>query len=175
MNAPLHHIDTGAVFTAPTPDAYKAAMRHFIGNISVITVGSGDERSGLVVTSAISLAAEPPMVIACVNRSSSSWPLIMKHRHFGVNFLCGDQQAIAERFSGRHGEKGPDRYQGADWTRFVTGAPMLLNARVALDCELDDVIDKASHSILVGTIRAIATHDGADSLGYWRGRYTTIS
>ena len=161
-------------FSLPDPDSYKAAMRHFVGNISVITVGHGDDRSGLVVTSAISLAAEPPMVIACINRSSSSWPLIQRYRHFGVNFLTGDQQAIAERFSGRGGVKGADRYAGAEWETFVTGAPMLTHAPVALDCELEDCIDKASHTIMVGRIMVLRVRDADDSLAYWRGRYLTV-
>ncbi|MFD1807889.1 flavin reductase [Gemmobacter lanyuensis] len=59
---------------APEPKAFRDAMRAFVGNCSVITVGDGDRSSGLVVTSAISLSAEPPLLLACVNRSSSSHP-----------------------------------------------------------------------------------------------------
>jgi flavin reductase (DIM6/NTAB) family NADH-FMN oxidoreductase RutF len=159
----------------PTPEAYKAAMRHFIGNVSVITVGLGADRSGLVVTSAISLAAEPPMVIACVNRTASSWPLIQRYRHFGVNFLGGDQQSIAERFSGRGGIKGAERYDGNRWITMATGAPLLADAQVALDCELEDSIDKASHSILIGRIKALSVREGPDALAYWRGAYTVVA
>jgi hypothetical protein len=55
---------------------FRDAMRAFAGNCSVITVGEGEEATGLVVTSAISLSAEPPLLLACVNRSASSHPSV---------------------------------------------------------------------------------------------------
>ena len=50
--------------------AFTNAMRAFVGNCSVITVGQGAERSGLIVTSAISLSAEPPLLLVCINTVS---------------------------------------------------------------------------------------------------------
>ena len=160
---------------SPSPDDFRAAMRHFPGNVSVITVGTGKERSGLVVTSAVSLAAEPPMVIACINRSSSSWPLLGQFGHFGVNSLSSTQKEIAERFSGRGGIKGADRYANAEWITLETGAPLLRNASVALVCALEDMIDRASHSIIIGRVKAIRVNEGQGALVYWQGAYHPMS
>ena len=44
----------------PSAGEFRDAMRNFVGNVSVLTAGSGEDRSGLVVTSAISLSADPP-------------------------------------------------------------------------------------------------------------------
>jgi flavin reductase (DIM6/NTAB) family NADH-FMN oxidoreductase RutF len=92
------------------PEIFRRAMRNFAGHVSVITVGRAQERSGLVATSAVSLSVEPAMMLVCVNRTASSWPLFERYRHFGVNALRPDQQSIAERFSGMGGVKGNDRY-----------------------------------------------------------------
>ena len=56
------------------PDAktFRDAMRAFVGNCSVLTVGDGDQANGLVITSGISLSADPALILACVNRSSRS-------------------------------------------------------------------------------------------------------
>ena len=62
-------------------------MRGFAGACSLITLGDGDQATGLVVTSGVSLTAEPPMVLACVNRASSSWPLLAKLGRFGWSAL----------------------------------------------------------------------------------------
>lgn len=51
--------------TAPDTVAYRLAMRRFAGNVSVITVGSGDRRSGLVATSTVSLSVDPPLMLVC--------------------------------------------------------------------------------------------------------------
>ena len=110
---------------------FRAAMRLIVGNVSVITAGVGDDRSGLVVISVVSLSAEPPKVIACVNRSSSTWPVIERYRHFGVNSLGPQHQRVAERFSGFGGIKGKDRYEGAEWMTLKTGASLLSDAVAA--------------------------------------------
>ncbi|RUU56887.1 flavin reductase family protein, partial [Mesorhizobium sp. M2C.T.Ca.TU.002.02.1.1] len=89
---------------------FRAAMRLIVGNVSVITAGVGDDRTGLVVISVVLLSGEPPKVIACVNRSSSTWPIIERYRHFCVNSLGPQHQRVAERFSGFGGIKGKDRY-----------------------------------------------------------------
>ena len=85
----------------PEPAAYRMAMRHFAGNVSVITVGDGERRSGLVATSTVSLSMDPPLMLVCVNRSSSSRPLFEDFGHFGVNSLAPHHQPIAERFTGQ--------------------------------------------------------------------------
>ena len=146
---------------APEPKAFRDAMRAFVGNCSVITVGDGDRSSGLVVTSAISLSAEPPLLLACVNRSSSSHPLLAEFGRFGWSSLGAAHQAVAERFSGFGGVAGAARYEGAEWETAITGARLLKGAPAAFDCEVEEMIDRATHSILIGRVRAIRTTPGA--------------
>ncbi|CAM5391405.1 flavin reductase family protein [Mycolicibacterium aubagnense] len=153
---------------------FRSAMRLIVGNVSVITAGVGDDRSGLVVISVVSLSADPPKVIACVNRSSSTWPVIERHRHFAVNSLGPQHQEVAERFSGFGGVKGQDRYAGVEWTTMKTGASVLADAVVAFDCSLDEMIDRGTHSIIIGSVEAVRTQDAAEALIYWRGAYRPL-
>lgn len=150
------------------------AMRAFVGNVSVITVGEGDDASGLVVTSAISLSAEPPLVLACVNRASSSLPLLVQYGCFGWSSLGTAHQAVAERFSGMSGLQGAARYDGAAWETAVTGARLLQGAPTAVDCTVEEMIDRATHSILIGRVQAIRTTPGAGALIYWNGSYRSL-
>lgn len=154
--------------------AFRAAMRLIVGNVSVITAGTGPDRSGLVVISMVSLSANPPKVIACVNRSSSTWPLIERFGHFGVSSLGPQHQPVAERFSGFGGIKGVDRYEGADWITLVTGASLLDGAVAVFDCRLDEMIDRGSHSIVIGSVAAVGTRDENGALIYWRGCYRPL-
>ena len=160
--------------TEPSPKEFRDAMRALVGNCSVITVGDGDRASGLVVTSAISLSAEPPLLLACVNRSSSSHPLLVEYGCFGWSSLGAAHQAVAERFSGFAGVKGPARYDGAEWETAVTGARLLKAAPAAFDCTIEELIDRATHTILIGRVRAVRTTPGAGALTYWNGAYRAL-
>ena len=155
----------------PSPGDFRDAMRSFVGNVSVLTAGEGDDRSGLVVTSAISLSAEPPLLLACVNRSSSTWPLLERYGCFGWSALGAGHQAVAERFTGFGGVKGVERYAGASWVAAKTGAPLLEDAAVGIDCTVEEMIDRATHSIIIGRVQAIRTRPGQGALIYWNGAF----
>lgn len=161
--------------TEPSAKDFRDAMRALVGNCSVITVGTGDRASGLVVTSAISLSAEPALLLACVNRSSSSYPLLQEFGCFGWSSLGADHQGVAERFSGFGGIKGPERYHGSEWETAVTGAQLLKDAPAAFDCQVEDLIERATHSIVIGRVRAVRTTPGRGALAYWNGAYRAIA
>jgi flavin reductase (DIM6/NTAB) family NADH-FMN oxidoreductase RutF len=133
----------------------KDAMRHLTGGVSVITAGEGDARTGLTVTTAHSLSMDPALMIISVNRSSSGYGVISAHGHFCVNVLGDDQKAVAERFSGIGGIKGKDRYQGESWTQLETGALALNGALANIDCEVTDAIDRYSHGLFIGLVKAV--------------------
>lgn len=158
----------------PSPKSFTNAMRALVGNCSVITAGEGEDRSGLLVTSAISLSADPPLLLACVNKSASSWPLLKKYRKFGWSSLGADHQKVAENFSGFGGVKGADRYNGATWETAETGALLLEGAPAAFDCELEEMIDRATHSIVIGRVRAIRHNVAAGALVYWNGAFKQL-
>ena len=158
------------------PVSLKQAMRRMVGGVSVITAGIGDERTGLTATSAISLSMEPPTMLICVNKTSSTWPVILRRRHFCVNVLHADQEHVAARFAGAGGVKGVARYDGADWTVMGSGASGLDGALAVIDCEVDDIIERHSHGIVIGAVCDVrgAVADGT-ALVYGHGRFGSLN
>ncbi len=155
--------------------AFKHAMRHLAGAVSVITTGDGDERTGFTATSVSSFSADNPSIIVSLNRSSSSWPILERSGRFCVNILADAQKSVAENFSGRGGIKGPDRYLGAEWIRFASGGSGLAGALVAIDCVLEEAIERHSHAILIGAVKEVVLTAEAQPLLYWHGAYRRIS
>jgi 3-hydroxy-9,10-secoandrosta-1,3,5(10)-triene-9,17-dione monooxygenase reductase component len=154
---------------------FKDAMRHLIGGVSVITAGVDEARTGLTVTSAISLSLDPPTMLICVNRNASAWPVIQRERHYCVNILDARHQRIADQFAGRDGIKGTARYEGARWRRFATGASGLEDALAVIDCAVEEVIERHSHGIIIGSVREVHLGGGAEALVYGHGRYRALS
>ncbi len=154
--------------------SFRRAMRQLAGGISAITVGHGDERTGMTVTSVSSLSDDPPSLTFSINQSSSSWPVLLRRRAFAVNVLSPAQLAVADRFSGRNGVKGLARYEGAGWTELVTGTPVLREALAVLDCEVEDVLERFGSAVVIGRIVATSVsgeEDVREALTYWRGTY----
>src|SRR6202790_2170498 len=153
---------------------FRSAMRHLAGGVSVITVGHGRDITGMTITSVSSLSVDPPTLIVSINRESSSWPLLKRHGFFGVNILTADQIDIAERFTGKSGLKGADRFAGARWTTGASGVPLLVGALSAIDCEAEDIIERHSHAIVIGRVLDIQTSQRTAALAYWQGAYGAV-
>src|ERR1700761_4359530 len=168
MNSAVRHLP---VASGIAPDDFRGAMRHLTGGVSVITAGQGGDITGMTVTSVSSLSVEPASLIVSINRDASSYQLVQRRGFFGVNILAADQIDVAERFTGKGGLKGAARFAGAQWTTRVSGVPLLVGALAALDCAVDDIVERHSHAILIGRVLDITSNTRTAALAYWQGRY----
>ena len=108
---------------APTIDAarYRKVLGHFATGVTVITAMDGDEPTGMAANSFTSVSIEPPLVLFCAAKSSSTWPRIRAAGHFCVNILADDQEEICRLFA----TKGAERFKGVGWRTGDSGAPVL--------------------------------------------------
>jgi flavin reductase (DIM6/NTAB) family NADH-FMN oxidoreductase RutF len=171
MNSVVRNI---AIAHEVPPTDFRGAMRQLTGGVSVITAGRGKDISGMTVTSVSSLSVEPAALIVSINRETSSWPLVKRYGHFGVNILASDQIEIAERFAGKDGLKGAARFIGAGWTTRISGVPLLAGALAAIDCEVEDIVERHSHAIVVGRVLDVRLSTRTAALAYWQGQYVAI-
>ena len=171
MNSVVRHI---RIDRDVSPDDFRGAMRHLAGGVSVITAGRAKEITGMTVTSVSSLSVDPPTLIVSINRESSSWPLIKRHGSFGVNILNADQIDVADRFTGKGGLKGAERFDGAEWFTLMSGVPLLAGALAAVDCEVEDIVERHSHAIVIGRVLDLKLSSRTAALAYWQGQYVAI-
>ena len=157
-----------------SPDDFRTAMRQLTGGVSIITAGRGRDISGMTVTSVASLSVDPPALIVSVNRNASSLPLLKRYGFFGVNILTSDQLDIAERFTGKDGLKGADRFAGAEWSTRASGVPLLVGALAAIDCEVEEIVERHSHAIIIGRVLDATVSARSAALAYWHGQYVAI-
>ena len=160
--------------TAVSSADFRGAMRHLTGGVSVITAGRGKDITGMTVTSVTSLAVEPPTLLVSINRDASSFPLIRRYGAFGVNILAADQLDVAERFAGKGGLKGADRFAGSQWVTAVSGVPLLVGALSAVDCEVEEIVERHSHGIVIGRVSSVRNSTRNAALAYWHGQYVAV-
>jgi flavin reductase (DIM6/NTAB) family NADH-FMN oxidoreductase RutF len=153
---------------------FRQVMRRLVGGVSLVTVGQGHEITGMTVTSIASLSAEPPSLVVIVNRSASSWPLLKRNRFFGVSILHPGQVELAERFAGRRGVAGADRFADAEWITRVSGTPLLATALAAIECEIEDIVERHSHAIVIGRPIDLILSQPTAALAYWHGQYRAV-
>ncbi|WP_343463773.1 flavin reductase family protein [Pantoea sp.] len=137
-----------------TLDEFRHGMRRLSAGVSLVTTALGEERVGLIATSVSSLAAEPPSLLVCVNRSASSHDVIINAGHFAVNVLREHHSDLCAQFS--QSARRAERFQQGEWQTLQTGAPILADALVSFDCHLEKVAEWHTHSVLMARIVGIA-------------------
>jgi flavin reductase (DIM6/NTAB) family NADH-FMN oxidoreductase RutF len=160
----------------PEPEgaAFRLAMREFASGVALVTTGRGDQRSGCTANSLCSLSLEPPSLIVCIALASSTLASLRANKTFGVNILAGAHENLADRFAGRSGVKSAARFVGSDWTTLVTGAPLLRGALACIDCEVEEVLDRHTHAIVIGRVAAVRRNDGDPALVHWRSKFQRL-
>lgn len=155
-------------------DHFRLGMRRVSGTVAIVTTAGPDgERRGVTATAFCSLSADPPSVLACINRETWVGQLAPLSGNFCINVLSGSQQAVAEVFAGRSGLSAGERFSVGCWSVGQSGAPILEGALASFDCRLASAVDHATHVILIGAV--LATRLGpepADTLIYAEGRFT---
>jgi flavin reductase (DIM6/NTAB) family NADH-FMN oxidoreductase RutF len=154
---------------------FKQAMQRLAGGVCIITTAAADgRRNGLTVTAVCSLSAEPPMLLVSLNKASNTYNAVVANRNIAVNILSEQDHSLAETFSRKIPPE--EKFLTGDWTKGVTGAPILRSSVAAFDCELDWVIEVATHGLLLSKIRKSISADRPwQSLLYSGGNYCAVS
>jgi flavin reductase (DIM6/NTAB) family NADH-FMN oxidoreductase RutF len=130
---------------------WKALGARAVG-CAVVAASDKAGPAGLLALSATHLCAAPPILMVSIGRKTSALPTILNSGHFSINYLADDDLALAETFGGKGLLKGADRFSENRWTALTTGAPILKDAIGALDCRLEETIERHETVIALGRL-----------------------
>ena len=123
---------------AETTANFIAAMGMAATAVSVVTTDGPAGRFGLTVSAFSSVSADPPMVLACVNRKSPAVAAIDSNGLFAVNVLAADNRGVAETFAGRPQAASPSTSSATTGrrapraSRFWAMPPPLSNVKLTI-------------------------------------------
>jgi flavin reductase len=159
---------------AESAENFIAAMGLAATGVSVITTDGAAGRLGLTVSAVSSVSADPPLVLACVNRKSPAVAAVERNRVFAVNLLAAHNRAYAETFAGRPRAGNPFDFANHAWIEGKTGLPLVADATAVFECALEASYDAGSHRIFIG--RVVAAHKGeAEPLVYCNRAFRRIT
>lgn len=150
-----------------TPAHYRQVLGKLPTGVTAITgVNDDDEKLGLVVGTFQSLSLDPPLVMFCVDKSSSSWPKLRKLQKFTANILSDDQISICRSLS----RKGPQKFEGLPCTAGPLGTPHLDGATAYIDCVVTAEVVVGDHYMVVGAVTNMEEGTG-DALLFRAGKF----
>lgn len=139
--------------------------------VAVVTAQGPDGPSGFLALSATHLCADPPMLMVSIDKRTGTLAAVEQARHFAVNYLPSGEEAMADMFGGRTDVRGADRFAPGHWGTLTTGAPVLDDAIGALDCVLEDTIERFNTIIVIGRLVDFSARGDGEPLLFFRGGY----
>jgi len=145
----------------------KNAFACWATGVTIVTARAGDRIHGMTVSAFTEVSLEPPLVLVCIDRMSSTQPVITEGGCFAVNILAREQEALAKRFASNEAEDR--RFSDLDCEAGATGAPLLSGSIASLDCRLETAHEAGDHIIYIGEVIGLHFSDGDPLLFYNRG------
>ncbi|MEX3959041.1 flavin reductase family protein [Trinickia sp. EG282A] len=150
---------------------FRRALGAFVTGVTVVTTIQPDgSPRGFTANSFTSVSLDPPLILVCIAKTASSFPVFSRTRHFAVSVLAEDQKAV----SGVFASKAADKFSQVAWHARITGAPVMDGAAASFDCATHEVVDAGDHIILIGRVLDFI-HTPSSPLGYCRGAYVNFS
>jgi flavin reductase (DIM6/NTAB) family NADH-FMN oxidoreductase RutF len=146
---------------------FRAACGLFPSGVTVVTRRLPDGSPyGMTVSSFTSVSLDPPLVLACIDRSARFLRELSPREPIAVNILNERQQHMAARFANRDEE---DRFSGIEWAPGWSGVPLLSGVVVTFACSLYQTFESGDHLILISEVQDIQRHKGSPLIWCDRG------
>ena len=153
------------------PTEYRRVLGHLPTGVTVLTAfGEDGAPAGMAANSVTSVSLQPPMILVCPAKASTTWPTLRGAGRFCVNFMASHHAALCMRFA----RKDIDRFAGVDWHARAAG-PALDDAIAWLQCEIFDERDAGDHTVVIATVTDIEASSERAPLVFFKGRYGTFS
>jgi flavin reductase (DIM6/NTAB) family NADH-FMN oxidoreductase RutF len=153
------------------PQRFREVMASFPSGVVVLTAFGDDERPrGLTVSAFCAVSLEPPLALACIDKSSNTLPAVQKTGGFTANILAAGRERLARQMA----TKATDKFDSLRWRRpsSAIGGPILEDDAAAYAvCTLRDTIEGGDHWVLIGLVTEGGHRDGVAPLVFSRRGY----
>ena len=161
-----------SAFAIETPrDFWRAIGCRAVGAAIVTTLGP-DGPEGFLALSASHLCASPPLMTVALDAGTTAGAALRASGHFCINYLAADQRPLLDRFLSRDGPKGSARFEGVALERLDTGAPVIAGGVGALDCRVEEMIERHGTTLVIGRLLRARTGTGRAPLVSYAGAFS---
>ena len=152
---------------------FRNAMSLLTTAVNVITTEGEDGMHGFTASAVCSVTDTPPTLLVCMNQSSRSHTHFVDNKILSVNVLGAQHEKISNAFA-LSKLSSEDRFKLGAWTTLETGSPILEDALVSFDCEIEQIQEVGTHSIFMCRVVAIKQSQQDESLVYFNRAYHQV-
>ena len=155
-----------------TAEEFRSTCGLWATGVSIVTtISAAGDPYGLTMNGVTSLSLEPPMMLVCVDLNSDTLAPMTESGCFCINVLTKEQEQLSNRFA----KKGTNKFESVTWNKATTGAPVIVESLVSIDCSVNEIYDGGDHKIFCGeALSIVPTSETKAPLIYFSGRYKEL-
>jgi flavin reductase (DIM6/NTAB) family NADH-FMN oxidoreductase RutF len=135
----------------------------------IMTSHRGDELSGSMVISALSLfRSNPVKFVVCVTKHDHTHDVVMESGVFALHALREDQIGLATHFA-YQSSRDVNKFATLDYKIGHTGCPILRDCLGYMEFEVFAKVDTPTHTVVVAEIRNAEAYVPLETLTYGSG------
>jgi flavin reductase (DIM6/NTAB) family NADH-FMN oxidoreductase RutF len=152
------------------PTRLRKTLGAFVTGVTVVTaLDAQGEKRGFTANSFTSVSLDPPLILVCLAKKATSFPVFSQTGHFAVNILADAQRSVSSAFA----SKQPDKFANIASRPGTSGVPIIEGAAAWLECATHQRIDAGDHVILIGRVVDLGQSDRTP-LGFYGGNYVNF-
>ncbi len=148
----------------------KQAYGAFPSGVTALCALIDGEPVGMAASSFTSVSMDPPLVLVCMSKTSSTWAVLKDAPRLGLSVLGADHGGVSRQLAG-----SGDRFAGVDWEATADNAVFLHGSSVWLDCTLDQQVEAGDHWISVLRIVAVELTPDVSPLVFHGSRFWRLA
>jgi flavin reductase (DIM6/NTAB) family NADH-FMN oxidoreductase RutF len=153
---------------------FREVMSTFPSGVVVLTAfGEDGLPRGLTVNAFCAVSLEPPLALACIDKTSNTLAAVQAAGGFTANILASGREQLARRMA----TKLSDKFDTIKWRRPAgeSGGPIMEDDAAAYAvCTLRRTIEAGDHWIVLGLVTDGAHFEGVKPMVYSRHLYDAL-
>jgi 4-nitrophenol 2-monooxygenase / 4-nitrocatechol 4-monooxygenase, reductase component len=143
----------------------RSVMSHFASGVTIITTRHAGIDYALTASAVSALSLDPPMLLICVNKTSTTREAIAQSQVFAVNILRENQSEVARQFA----RSDPQKFSAMRVWYGALGVPLLEDMLATIECRVTAEVTGGTHSVFLAEVHAAQATEGMPLI-YFRGR-----
>jgi flavin reductase (DIM6/NTAB) family NADH-FMN oxidoreductase RutF len=135
---------------------FRQVMGYFATGVTVVTTSNQGALAGITVNAFCSVSLNPPLVLICIDLTSTTLPALRESKSFAVNILTAEQEHLSRGFA-TYNKVRFENFCNATYHTAATGAPILDNALAFIDARIVEEYPGGDHAIFIGQVEALGT------------------
>lgn len=133
----------------------RRAFGSFPSGVAAVCARVGKQPVGMAASSFTSVSVDPPLVSVCIQKTSSTWPVLRDRGRLGLSVLGEHHDRAVRQLASKDG----DRFAGVEWDAGPSDSVFIRGSSAWLEVSLYEEVPAGDHLIALLEVHGLDTNE----------------